>query len=115
VNSAFPVPRSGNPQLDRIVLTEAIEQEVERRVAERLDQYAEAHAFLWRFRLISIETLMMGTLVAAAGVILHQPAGQVIRSAVLVAGACFASGMMLVGLSAGAARLMTRIRRWWAS
>jgi len=115
MNSAFPLPRSGNAELDRIVLTEAIEQEVERRVAERLYQYVEAHAFLWRFRLIGIETLMMGTLVAAAGFTLHQPAGQVIRSAVLVAGACFASGMMLVGLSAGTGRLVTRLRHWWAS
>jgi hypothetical protein len=115
VNSAFPLPRSGNAALDQIVLTEALEQEVERRVAERIDQHAEAQAFLWRFRLIAIETLMMGALVAAAGFTLHQPTSQVIRGAVLVAGACFASGLMLVGLSAGTARLVTRLRRWWRS
>ena len=115
MNSAFPLPRSGNPQLDQIVLSEALDLEVERRVAERLDKHAEAQAFLWRFRLIAIETLMMGTLVGTAGFVLHQPAWQVVRSAVLVAGACFASGMMLVGLSAGTARLAARIRRWWAS
>lgn len=115
MNSAFPLPRSGNPQLDQIVLTEALDHEVERRVAERIAQEAEAQAFLWRFRLITIETLMMGALVAAAGFALHEPTGHVIRSAVLVAGACFASGMMLVGLSAGTAKLVTRLRRWWRS
>jgi hypothetical protein len=115
MNSAFPLPRSGNAQLDQIVLTEALDQEVERRVAERLDQHAEAQAFLWRFRLIAIETLMMGALVAAAGWALHQPTFEVIRSAVLVAGACFASGMMLVGLSAGTGKIVKRVRRWWMS
>jgi hypothetical protein len=109
------LPRSGRPELDRIVLTDALEHEVERRVAERVAHRAEAQAFLWRFRLIAIETLMMGTLVAAAGLVLHQPALEVIRSAALVAGACFASGMMLIGLSAGTGHLVGRIRRWWAS
>ena len=115
MNSIFPLPRSGNPQLDQIVLTEALDQEVERRVAERLDQHTEAQAFLWRFRLIAIETIMMGALVAAVGCALHQPTFEVIRSAVLVAGACFASGMMLVGLSAGTGKLVTSVRRWWRS
>lgn len=105
--STSPFPESASPK-------PAISPEIEALVAARVAQQAEAQAFLWRFRLIAIETCMMGALVAAAGVTLHQPAEQVIRSAVIVAGACFASGCILIGLSAATARIVARIKTWWA-
>lgn len=90
---------------------EAIEVIVEQRLAERF----EAESFRWRFRLIAIETLMMGLLVLVAGLMLKQPAMMVLCASVLVAASCFATGLLLLGLSASAARLVTRLRRWRAS
>lgn len=85
-----------------------IEREIEARVASRL----EAESIAWRFRLIVIETLMMSMLIAAAGLAVGQPAGIVIRATLLIALTCFGTGMVLLGLSAAAAKLLTRFRRW---
>jgi hypothetical protein len=81
---------------------------IEERVAER----AEIAALKWRLRLITIETFMMAGLVIVAGLALGQPTLLVIRSGLIVAGACFASGMLLIGLSGACGVLMSRIRRW---
>lgn len=88
--------------------TQAIEVIVEQRLAERF----EAESFQWRFRLVMIETVMMGMLVLVAGLLLKQPMMMVLRASLLVAGSCLASGLLLLSLSAGTAKLMSRLRRW---
>ena len=87
---------------------EAIESIVERRLAERF----EAESFQWRFRLVMIETVMMGLLVLVAGLRLKQPTMMVLRASLLIAASCLATGLMLLSLSAGTAKLMSRLRRW---
>jgi len=87
--------------------TQAIEREVEARVAARL----ETDAWRWRFRLLTIETGMMTGLVAIAGLLLHQPTLLVLRAAFLVGASCFASGVLLLGLSMGTGKLLRRARR----
>jgi len=52
-----------------------LESYVEARVAVR----AEADALRWRFRLVVIESVMLASLVLAAGVVLNQPIGLVLR------------------------------------
>ncbi|RQW39456.1 hypothetical protein [Novosphingobium sp. LASN5T] len=64
--------------------TQAIEVIVEQRLAERF----EAESFQWRFRLVMIETVMMGMLVLLAGLLLKQPTMMVLRASLLVAGSC---------------------------
>lgn len=86
---------------------EAIEVIVEQRLAERF----EAESFQWRFRLVMIETLMMGLLVLVAGLLLKQPTMMVLRASLLVAASCFATGLLLLSLSAGTAKLLSRLRR----
>lgn len=88
--------------------TQAIEVIVEQRLAERF----EAESFQWRFRLVMIETVMMGMLVLLAGLLLKQPTMMVLRASLLVAGSCLATGLLLLSLSAGSAKLMSRLRRW---
>jgi len=100
------------PHPDQLQLHLAREDEMERIIEARVAVRAERQAFHWRIRLILIETLMMGVLVAVAGFSLHQPTGQVIRSAIIVAGACFASGGVLILLSGAAGWIVSRIRRW---
>lgn len=84
-----------------------IEAEIERRVAAR----CKAEAFMWRFRLIAAESVMMGVLVAGAGLALDKPAMLVLRAALLVASSCFASGMLLLGLAGLGTKLAGRLRR----
>ncbi len=86
----------------------AIEALIEARVAKR----AEAAAFQWRLRLVGIETCTMGSLVIAAGLALDQPPLQTLRTGLIVAAACFASGMLLIGLSGACGMLLTRLSRW---
>jgi hypothetical protein len=86
---------------------EAIEVIVEQRIAERL----EAESFRWRFRLVMIETVMMGLLVLVAGLLLKQPTMMVLRASLLIAASCLATGLLLLGLSAGTAKLMTKLRQ----
>ncbi|GAY24353.1 hypothetical protein [Sphingobium fuliginis] len=91
---------------------EAIEREIETRVAQRLKQ----DAWLWRFRLVTIEAIMMATLIVAAGILLGKTPFAIFRAAVMVAAACFGSGMILLGLSMGATHgwtaIVERFRRW---
>lgn len=91
---------------------EAVEREIETRVAQRLKQ----DAWLWRFRLVTIETIMMAALIVAAGILLGKTPFAIFRAAVMVAAACFGSGMMLLGLSMGATHgwttIVERFRRW---
>lgn len=89
--------------------------ELERVIEARVTARAEAEAWRWRFRLLSIETVMMGGLVLAAGFTLGQPTMLVLRASLIVAASCFASGILLLGLSAGTGKLWSRFRRWRAS
>ena len=107
--------RTAQPHPDQLQLHLTREEEIEQIVEARVARRAEQQAFHWRLRLILIETAMMGLLVAVAGFSLHQPMGQVIRSAAIVAGACFASGGPLILLSGATAWLVTRALRWWRS
>ena len=100
------------PHHDQLPLRLDNVDEVERIIEARVAVRAEQQAFHWRIRLILIETLMMGILVEVAGFSLHQPTGQVIRSAVIVAGACFASGGVLILASGAAGWMVSQIRRW---
>jgi hypothetical protein len=74
---------------------------------------AEAQAFQWRFRLVTIETMMLGFLVGAAGLALHQPPFLVVRAAVMVAAGCFASGILLLGLTGAIDKGIMRLHAWW--
>ena len=89
----------------------ALEQLIEARVTARL----ESDAWRWRLRLLGIETVMMSGLVLVAGLMLHQPAMLVLRATLLVGASCFASGLLILGLSAGTGTLLSRLRRWRAS
>jgi hypothetical protein len=87
----------------------ALEAFIERRAAAK----AEAQALYWRFRLITMETMMLGLLVGAAGLALHQPPFLVFRAAVMVAAGCFASGIILIGLTGAIDKGIMRLRAWW--
>lgn len=91
---------------------EAMEREIENRVAQRLKQ----DAWLWRFRLVVIETIMMATLIVAAGIVLGKTPFAIVRAAVMVGAACLGSGMILLALSMGATHgwsaFIERYRRW---
>ncbi|BAV63219.1 hypothetical protein KFK14_07425 [Sphingobium phenoxybenzoativorans] len=84
-----------------------LESYVEARVAAR----AEADALRWRFRLVVIESVMIASLVLAAGVVLDQPIGLVLRGAGVVGAGCFVTGLILIGLTGAAGRLLARFRR----
>lgn len=105
-------PTNGSQLVLPLEQREAVEREIEHRVAKRMKD----EAFLWRFRLITIETMMMAALIVIAGLLLGKGPFEILRAAVLVAAGCFGSGMILLGLSAGATRgwtaLANRIRRW---
>lgn len=85
---------------------DAIERIVEHRIAERF----EAESFQWRFRLVMIETVIMGLLVLTAGLVLKQPPMLVLRGALMIAASCLATGVLLLSLSAGTVRMMARLR-----
>ncbi|OYW89260.1 MAG: hypothetical protein B7Z20_00445 [Sphingobium sp. 32-64-5] len=84
-----------------------LEAYIEARVAAR----AEADALRWRFRLVVIESVMLASLVLAAGVVLDQPMGLVLRGAGIVGAGCFVTGLILIGLTGAAGRLIARFRR----
>jgi len=85
---------------------------IERLVEERLAARFEAESFHWRFRLVAIETIMMGLLVLIAGLLLDQPTMTVLRASLLVAASCLATGILLLTLSAGTAKLLSRLKAW---
>ena len=74
---------------------------------------AAAQAFQWRFRLVTIETLMLGFLVGAAGIALQKPPYLILRAAVMVAAGCFASGILLIGMTDAAGKSAKWLRSWW--
>ncbi|MFD1103790.1 hypothetical protein [Sphingobium olei] len=81
-------------------------------IKARAERIARDQAFVWRFRLVTIETLMMGALVLAAGLALGQPAFLVLRASVMVGAGCFASGILLISLTGAADRTIARLKSW---
>jgi hypothetical protein len=102
------------PHPDQMVFDLGKDAQLERMIEARVAIRAEAAAIRWRFRLIAIETVMMAALVLAAGFALHQPRAMVLRGALIVGAACFASGILLIGLSGVTGLLLSRFRRWRA-
>lgn len=82
-------------------------------IKARAAEKAEAQAFQWRFRLVTIETMMLGLLVGAAGIALQKPPFLILRAAVMVAACCFASGILLIGMTGAAGTSAKWLRRWW--
>ena len=97
---------------DQIDLDWSKDPEIERIIEARVAIRAEAAALRWRFRLIMIETVLMASLVLAAGITLKQPAELVLRGAIIVGGACLASGLLLIVLSGLTGQVIARYRRW---
>lgn len=104
--------RSSPSHPDQLLLELGKDDELERIIERRVAIRAEADAWRWRLRLVLIETLLMATLIVAAGIALDQPRGMVVRSALAVGGACFVSGLLLIGLSGVCGRLVSAFRRW---
>lgn len=100
---------------DQLPLNLSSEAELERHIEARVAERCQQESVRWRFQLITVETVMMTALVTIAGLLLHQPTLLVVRASLLIGASCFATGILLLGLSAGTARLLTRFRRWRAS
>ncbi len=103
---------SRKPHPDQMTFDLSKDAQLERMIEARVAIRAEAAAIRWRFRLIAIETMMMAGLILAAGFALNQPHLMVVRSALIVGAACFASGVMLIGLSGATGLLVSAFRRW---
>lgn len=103
--------RPASPEQLPLRLAENADDDLERIIEARVAARAEADALRWRFRLVVIESVMIASLVLAAGMVLDQPTGRVLRGAGLVGASCFLTGLILIGLSGGAGRLLTRLRR----
>lgn len=86
---------------------------LEARIKARIAAAAQAQALYWRFRLVTIETLMLGGLVLAIGIALGKPWFSILRASVLVSAGCFASGILLIGMSDAAGKGLKWVRRWW--
>jgi hypothetical protein len=102
------------PHPDQLALGFGKNAEIEKMIEARVAIRAEAAAIRWRFRLVLIETVMMSSLVIAAGVALNQPTALVLRGAAIVGIACLATGLMLIVLSGAAGLLISKFRRWRA-
>jgi hypothetical protein len=103
--------RPASPDQLPLRLVESSEDELERIVGARVAARAEADALRWRFRLVIIESVMIASLVLAAGIVLDQPTGLVLRGAAMVGGGCFLTGLILIGLTGLTSRLLARLRR----
>ena len=97
---------------DQLPLDWSKDAEIERIIEARVAIRAEAAALRWRFRLILIETVLMASLVLAAGLALHQPTVMVLRGAAMVGVACLISGLLLIALAALTGHMIARDRRW---
>lgn len=85
--------------------------EIERMIEERVAIRAQRAALRWRLLLVVIEAVMMAALVLGAGLALKQPTAMVLRSAGLIGGACFITGVGVVGLAALSYTVIARLRR----
>lgn len=96
---------------DQLTLELAPGDELERIIEQRAAEIAEMQAFNWRVRLIVIESVMLATLVVAAGIALELPRMKVLTGAAIAGGGCFLTGFALIGLTGAASRLLARFRR----
>lgn len=99
------------PHPDQLTLDLAKDAELERIIEARVTARAEAEALHWRFRLVVIESLMLTTLVVAAGITLGQPTGTVLRGAAVIGASCFVTGLLLIGLTGAASRVIAQWRK----
>jgi hypothetical protein len=97
----------GHP--DQLQLDWSDEERIERLVEARMAERFEVESFHWRLRLVAIETIMLGLLMLTAGFLLGQPTMMVVKASLIVAASCFATGVLLLSLSASAARLLSRL------
>jgi hypothetical protein len=100
------------PHPDQFPFDWSKDAEIERIIEARVAIRSEAAALRWRFRLILIESVLMASLVLAAGLVLHQPTGMVLRGALMVGAACLVSGLLLIALAGLTGYLIARYRRW---
>jgi len=99
------------PHFDQLALELSPDDDFEAYIEARIAARAEADALRWRFRLVIIESVMIASLVLAAGVVLDQPIGLVLRGSAMVGAGCFVTGLILIGLTGAAGRLLARLRR----
>ncbi|CAM8670874.1 hypothetical protein PX699_24460 [Sphingobium sp. H39-3-25] len=92
-------------------LVDNTDAELERIIEARVAERAEVQAIQWRFRLVIIESVMMATLVLAAGIALDLPMSKTLTGAATVGIGCFLTGLMLIGLTGAASRLLAKLRR----
>lgn len=96
---------------DQLALELSPDDELERIIEARVAERAEAQALGWRFRLVVIESVMIASLVLAAGIALNLPTSKILTGAATVGIGCFLTGLMLIGLTGAASRLLARFRR----
>lgn len=101
----------GKSHPDQMTLELGKDAELERMIEARVAIRAENEALRWRFRLVIIESVMISSLVLAAGFVLDQPTGMVLRGAALVGAGCFLTGLILIGLTGATSRVLARWRR----
>lgn len=101
----------GKSHPDQMILELGKDAELERMIEARVAIRAENEALRWRFRLVIIESVMISSLVLAAGFVLDQPTGMVLRGAALVGAGCFLTGLILIGLTGATSRVLARWRR----
>lgn len=99
------------PHPDQLALELAPDDDLEALIEARVTARAEADALRWRFRLVIIESVLMTVLVLAAGFALAQPAGMVVRGALIIGASCLVTGLLLIALTGAASRLIARMRR----
>lgn len=97
--------------VDQLALELSPDDELERIIEARVAERAEAQAINWRFRLVIIESVMIASLVLAAGVALDLPMAKTLTGAATVGIGCFLTGLMLIGLTGAASRLLAKLRR----
>jgi len=103
--------RTSKPDTGQMTLDLNPDDELERIIEARVAERAEVQAIQWRFRLVIIETVMIASLVLAAGIALDLPLSKTLTGAATVGVGCFLTGLMLIGLTGAASRLLAKLRR----
>jgi len=103
--------RNRKPDTAQMTLDLNPDDELERIIEARVAERAEAQALSWRFRLVVIESVMIASLVLAAGIALDLPISKTLTGALTVGVGCFLTGLMLIGLTGAASRLLAKLRR----
>jgi hypothetical protein len=99
------------PHPDQLALELSPDGDLEAYVEARVAARAEADALRWRLRLVIIETVMIASLVLAAGFALDLTTSRILIGAATVGSGCFLTGLMLIGLTGAASRLLAWCRR----